>query len=653
MSMYANVRFRLGPLELPVLVAKGTTMKSSTAKKNSLNARLTATPPLTVEQFTGSRSTPGNVGVCLSGGGSRACNAGMGQLRALKYLTTPDSESLLGQVKALSTVSGGSWVGVPFLFLNGDVSDDDYLNTYVPDPSDLVRTGGTTAENITKLPPGNIGEFCTKDFRVFDLAGEALRLLLRNTPLSMIWQVLMGRHILEKYGLYTAGDRNLPTSFFTESKSTLKGIRKENPGLKKVSAHIPAKGSSRTDRPWLICNTAMFVHPSEGDSEALSPIQATPAFTGIVASPDAVDNNRKPVGGGGVTSFAFNSQVTEVTDQDVKVVQSRQWSLTDIVGCSSAAFAERLHSRVANRHQMRQHLERTHGDDAVSLGCQFGLDLIEDVPPLMLKRMSGTIRNRVHNRILDRADAASPNDSLVPTYDYWPVRNASAGKPAESRLADGGSLENTGVAAMLAYTDIESIIAFVNSSVGLSQGTRGVIDQDGNEIPGTAVVMDGQIPALFGYAPYSHSSGYTLFPKDSDSLHSRSRVFAPDQFPELLKGLWAASGNQMRPGANTRPAIFSQTLETVENSWFSVDGGREVTVVWSYLNPVSDWQQQLRPEVQVTLRGSRNFPNFDTIEQLQLAVTDVSLLASLTAWCVADPSNSEVFTSLFQDSCER
>ena len=69
----------------------------------NFNTTISVTPPITINQFlTNPPDTPGNVGVCLSGGGSRALSAGMGQLRGLSYL------NLLGQVKALSTVSGGS-----------------------------------------------------------------------------------------------------------------------------------------------------------------------------------------------------------------------------------------------------------------------------------------------------------------------------------------------------------------------------------------------------------------------------------------------------------------------------------------------------------------------------------------------------------------
>ena len=54
--------------------------------------------PLTVSQFIASPK-PGNVAVCLSGGGSRALSAGMGQLNALQTLQLTPNATLLSQVK--------------------------------------------------------------------------------------------------------------------------------------------------------------------------------------------------------------------------------------------------------------------------------------------------------------------------------------------------------------------------------------------------------------------------------------------------------------------------------------------------------------------------------------------------------------------------
>ena len=151
-------------------------------------------------QFVSLPDTPGNVGVCLSGGGSRALSAGMGQLRALSYLQL-GGKSLLSQTKALSTVSGGSWLGVTFAYLTADTSDDNYLNQYVPDPGRLVPTrtaGHTTPEILDELPPGNIGHAInTRLFSVPGLAVEAYLLYKYcHTPPNLLWQTLIGLHLL-------------------------------------------------------------------------------------------------------------------------------------------------------------------------------------------------------------------------------------------------------------------------------------------------------------------------------------------------------------------------------------------------------------------------------------------------------------------------
>jgi hypothetical protein len=104
------------------------------------SARMTpTTEPLSVRQFLSRpASLSGNVGVSLSGGGSRALTAGMGQLRALRKLTL-HGQSLLAQVKALSVVSGGAWLGVPYVYLQpGGPSDTAYLGPWIEDQAALT-----------------------------------------------------------------------------------------------------------------------------------------------------------------------------------------------------------------------------------------------------------------------------------------------------------------------------------------------------------------------------------------------------------------------------------------------------------------------------------------------------------------------------------
>lgn len=106
------------------------------ASGNTFNADLTLTPPLAVGSFITS-DTPGNVAVCLSGGGSRAMTSGMGQLLALETLVAGNA-SLLSQTKMISTVSGGSWIGVPFTFLTPGTTDSAFLGGPYTEPASLT-----------------------------------------------------------------------------------------------------------------------------------------------------------------------------------------------------------------------------------------------------------------------------------------------------------------------------------------------------------------------------------------------------------------------------------------------------------------------------------------------------------------------------------
>jgi hypothetical protein len=135
---------------------------------------------------------PGNAAVCLSGGGSRALSAGMGQLNALQTLQLTPNATLLSQVKALSTVSGGSWVGVPFVYLPASTTDENYLGgPYIP-PNQLTRQG------LGTFPAGCIGAQITTDFTIEDMFVQALLLIWKN----ILWQTIIALQLLSPYGLF-------------------------------------------------------------------------------------------------------------------------------------------------------------------------------------------------------------------------------------------------------------------------------------------------------------------------------------------------------------------------------------------------------------------------------------------------------------------
>jgi hypothetical protein len=641
----------------------------------SFKAQLTNTSAsLTVGQFVSLPNTPGNVGVCISGGGSRSLSAGMGELRGLSALQL-NGQSLLSQTRALSTVSGGSWVGVTFEFLPSGTSDAAYLNEYVADPGRLVptaTTGHSPAETLDELPAGNIGNSVNSDlFSIPALAVEAFLLYkILRTPLDFLWQTLMGAHILAPYGLYNPGRHALPASFFSWDAETLQSqVLDPNPQLKKEAAHLVASGQGHARRPFLICNTSMFLSEPTARFQPLAPVQSTAFMTGIVGSPTGTDANGRTPGGGGVTSFAFSSNPTAVASPGVTVGQQRQLSLTDIIGASSAAYADILRNQfVLWEQDPQQFLEVlkelaadiwdwikkqfSHLDEVARLAVDVVEDVAEDVarsPEKLLEPRIGLAS--VEDVASLRADLQFLQE-LIPEYQYWPVAGVQPFPQTEpTGFADGGNLENSGINAMLSYSDVHNIIAFFNSATPIAAAGIGMIGADGKEVPDTRVIVTSDIPPLFGYQPYNPQTGYVLYKGHSNPTFpqgSNSQVFESRVLADVLQGLWAASGS----GANSGSALYKQTLPVQDNLWFGVKGGRTVNVLWVCPNRDQGWFDLLSPDVQALLAPFsdpttfNSFPHYGTF-YTDLTAQEINLLASYTAWMVASPGNAQQFLSMY------
>lgn len=632
---------------------------------------------LTVDQFVDLSPTPGNVAVCLCGGGSRALTAGTGQLRALKHLTTADGSSLISQAKVISTVSGGSWLGVTYVYLTPDTSDDDFLNRYVADPGRLVPSktdGHDLSETLDELPEGNIGQRVGS--RLFEaIPLTLLELLLHKfggVPFPFVWQTTVSLLILKPYGLFDPGEDFEPTSFFSYDEKSLAAILRANPQLDREQAHLVASGTDRERRPFLVCNTSMFLTQPGQSFEPLAPVEATSFMTGIVGEPRGRDANGNPVGGGGVTSLAFSSNPTAVSGNDVTITQQRQLALMDIVGASSAFYASAIENLLdewdKDRDEFFRKLDEAH-DELIE--C-----IDEILPGHFLEKVLGFIDRELLDRMKDDDDERhgflekllSEIDKLravIPEYQYWPVKDAApAAQTRPTRFADGGNLENTGVANALSHDDVDGALALVNSSTPMVAAAKGVIDADGNEVPGTRVEIDSQIPPLFGYQGYDAEKGYVLYEGDEDPSgpdFEHNKIFPSEAFPELIKGFWAAAGNTGDPadlgvtgkdgipGVDENPVIFKQELELQDNTWFRVRGGRKVTVVWYYLNRVKSWYDQLTPDVQEILgpfddpKSFHDFPHYVTFD-LHIPATQFNLLTQLTAWCLGNsPEVKELF----------
>lgn len=618
--------------------------------ESTWKARLypTTDEPMRIDRVSEPGATPGNVGICFSGGSSRAMTAAMGQLRALCRLEA-NGAPLFGQARAVVAISGGSWCLTPFTYLKDDVTDAAYYGAWCA-PEDLKvlppRPGFVDqtprAGSIDDLHPQSIGQVTIESsFSVPPLSFEAMELHDRLGAASEdIWQSLMARHILKRYALYRPGVGEAPTTTFTLDAAHRATLVADNPGLDPAAVHVCASGPGRVRRPFLIVGSGLLVD-DDGDSYRMQvAVHTTPVFTGALGAPDAVDANGRKAGGGGVSSFAFASRPASAPTGDaIAVTIDRFWSLFDAIGTSSVCYAEAVQNFY---NQLIEDPEGTRKKAA------------EKIPDLLLPKTEPTALKE-----LARWAAA-----LNPLYHCWPVRDPS---PAEGMvrngLTDGGTLDNTGITFMLAYADIDRIIAFYNSADRMHDVALGVVGPDGAEAPDTRIFVSEQIPPLFGYQPWVEGKGYRLYagdPAPAKPQFSRNQVFEATAFAPFLRAMRDAS--QAGGAWYTAPTVVTAELRVLANPWHGIRGRggpgdadpRPIRLTLGYLARVRRWRDRLQKHVQRVLgdvddpKSYGSFPHVSTLRTSLGARTTV-LLAHQAAWCVADPANAAPFLAAFTD----
>jgi hypothetical protein len=597
---------------------------TSESMNDSFVTLMFSLPPGQMELQPGVKAAGPTVGICLSGGGSRAFAAGIGQLQALQAITSNGS-SLLSQTTFVTTVSGGGWIGIPFTYKPQTLSDVDFLGTY-SSPSSL------TLSSLGELPSNGIAIQITSGFSIPDLAVKAYTLYEKDgVRPEMLWQVLMAIHFLEPFGLYQYGDDRLPTDFFCYDQNALDTfVLRHNPSLANESCYL----ANPDGRPVLMSLASMSVDSSILPfGQRLVPVASTSLLTGVWSSPQGI---QQQVGGGEILSFSFNSSPTTFDDEQATVQQTRQWSLTDVLGTSSAAFAEELIKEFqrweASPEYFAAAMQKAKPDAIHRLGRS----------PEEKAEIEAFIDRTAAAALLGKADLSgaysavtelSLPTSIVPKYQYWPVSEPHQQGASLFDFADGGSLENSGIAAVLS-SSANVIIAFINSMVPMQR-------------VGQNTVLDTCVPPLFGYQPWDDkTSQYQKYGSSCDPkfpIYGNNQVFAAEEFQALQDGLWQASGS----GPKSAYPIFAKSLVTVSNSWFGVTAGNQVTVVWMYLDMSNDWKEELKEEVKLLLSLDprlAKFPNFST-DDTGLDAVQINLLSNLTAWAVQQ--NGDVIAKLF------
>lgn len=343
-------------------------------------------------------------GLAISGGGSRSLTCAIGQYRALKYL------GLLDKVGVVSSVSGGTWASASFVYLPSSFSDDDFLGAPTPNPASI------TVSSLGSLSATNLGHAPTRMGW-----GDVLSVLHHlkskySYPNKDLWQGLIGERIFQLWNLWEVGSDGMPLYYYSGNAADVaSSITPNNPQLGAAQFTL----QQRT-RPLLIMNSSIFANQNMRGSRLL-PFESSPFGIGVRGTfPPKVTGDME-IGGGLIQPFAMGSSVVSISGDLATVTPpSRPYSLVDMAGISSAAFAQ-------------------------------------------------TVQDKFHEF-----------DSLEPKYQYWPVADPVPQTANYFWFADGGSLENTGICSLLAR-GVPRIISFVNTEVPLltkplSQGGAVTID---------------------------------------------------------------------------------------------------------------------------------------------------------------------------------
>ncbi len=603
----------------------------------------------TIDNADGIRS---NVGVCFSGGGSRALTCAWRQMIGLRQLSGGGDATLLDKVRYISSVSGGSWAAVLYTYLPDAIPEDRFFPTYYP-PAQLrlgsapagamdVAVMDDQAMGIVPQQFANLRERFSRNI-IVDFIGILLwkRLSLKES-LKWLWMYVVGRNVLEPFGLYdydfSLFGKDTPwhydgAKYFSLTLPYAKEHIFDKPRHPSPEDfHFVRSDDGRSSRPMLIVNTNIIGKDCPG-AEMMAPIQVpiqvTPVSGGSLGANPCVPDDI--VGGGSVESFGFTSKLESASDDEATAAFPRTYSLVDVAACSSAFYASTL------AENLRGVLDALIGAKNDEMEGVFGkiLSIARWLPCLRLRKRLAALVDE--SRGLEF-------DDLVPEYNYWPVALSSQGASANrpTHFTDGGNLENLGVIGMLAQTNVDSLIVFVNTSWVLKKYDD-------------VIVAAAQAAPLFGIAYDNDSHKFQPFEQGgvnpfTNEVDPRGflQVFdnSNGEFDSLREGMYQANGSGQQSG----PAFFKQSLTVVENKLAGVSlRDKPVTVLWVQNTRVNDWQEEIQDQTlaDAIAKGQAEgdktefagFPNYSTFDKIHATAAETNTLAQMWAWCIADPQS--------------
>jgi hypothetical protein len=616
-----------------------------------------------------------NLGVCFSGGGSRALTCAWGQLLGIS------ASGLADKPRYISSVSGGTWASSIYTFLPDNISSDELLGSYYP-PAKLSLTGDNNTFDVNTLGPHSLGH-APKGTSLEDLIVYVATFLLLHADShhKWLWASIVAEFILEPFDLRFEGKKPwISTRYFSLSSDYA------NRSFPEGAPPLTDFCYARDGRPFIIMNDNIMERVGSSGISSHSivqiPNQATPVSAGALG--------RSPVstlyGGGTVESYAYNSTLagdSAMSPPPVTVEIEQPYSLIDSVSTSSAFFAnllaEHLQGILADSKERAELVRKVHDnleakhkklfrgkldEFATELESRLGKKLREKVDG-RLKILGDELESYIDERLVEILDEKKfdPAD-IIPTYNYWPIRDSS--KNEKTQYTDGGTLDNLGVLGILGQTDSRagnseklSLVVFDNTSTPLT-------------LKHGKIIAGSQAAPLFGIKFDVDTGNYGEFSQEQKDptcsgfeATSLIQVFDNSKnekgktpFDLLVEGLYAANcgatpgESPVAASINTQPAFYEFTATTIDNLLANVSADRTVDILYIQNAKMLDWQnligdKKLRDEIIEgqkhsidLLESFEGFPNYSTFLKIGLEAKESNALSQMWAWALADDASS-------------
>jgi len=528
-----------------------------------------------------------------------AFSAAIGQLRALKH------DGLLKRVKYVSTVSGGTWGVLPWVYLSSEhantsrtskvrgqrLSQEDLDNLYL---GTYLKPEQLTLAHLEAMPRPGSGLWSNCNTRF------GIRPILKGDE---NYSTQVAHSFLHPIGL-NDDRRHVAWSESYVNKHLLN--KPGNERLKVSDFYFPAPG-----RPFLIANGALARRQSTNLgvklmtmflksnyrrlSEGYWPLEMTPLYTGLAAVSErnpAPFQMERELGGGFLetTGFNFRFHKWDSTDPSRAIVKSRQslfprqqsaFSLADMMGASGSA------------------------------------------PAAMLSEFTDIF-------------------GFQPEFYIWSQRDLEKTPPNgmfDVPVVDGGACDNSGGIQLIAH-GVKKIIVFANSA--------SLFRYDSSKPPSLSETHDTEkmdsistvVTSYFGVRGIERERNeYLANPRTNHVLCNAGGK----PLHELELAFWKAA----KAG---RPLIHTGTYKTLDCPRYNVKGGSTVRITWVYpgtenvtqgaAETVVDgfnmaWVNQLPPDAQTAFTVEKeakrqklskfpalnvfwaNFPHIQTLKPIQ------------------------------------